>query len=86
MKLILIILLFRFGTWLTHVEWPSTTSKRVLDQPIRLKPGQTFDGFAENGGKWIRYVRSRFRKVDGLLGDAASHKAALKNVILGPNS
>ena len=34
----------------------------------------------------IRYERSRFRKVDDLLGDAASHKAALKNVILGPNS
>ena len=52
MKLILIILLFRFGTWLTRLEWPSTTSTKVLDQPIRLKPGQTFDGFAENEGKY----------------------------------
>ena len=58
-------------------------------QLIRLKPGQTFDDFAENEDKWVRYKRSRFRNVNGLLGDAVfilSHKATIKNVILGPNS
>jgi len=52
MKLILIILLFRFGTWLTRLEWPSTTSTKVLDQPIRVESGETYDGFAENEGKY----------------------------------
>ena len=73
MKLLLISLLV--GTCLTSVEWPSATSTKVLTQPIRVKPKETFDGFAENEGKWVRYERGRSglgdcTNVDGGINDA----------------
>ena len=92
MKLILISLLV--GTCLTSVEWPKASSTKVLTQPIRLKPGETFDGFKENGGKWVRYERGisglgDCTNIDGGINDAVfilDSKSTLKNVILGPNS
>ena len=92
MKLILISLLV--GTCLTSVEWPKASSTKVLTQPIRLKPGETFDGFKENGGKWVRYERGisglgDCTNIDGGINDAVfilDSSSTLKNVILGPNS
>jgi len=92
MKLVLITLLV--GACLTQVEWPTATSTKVISNPIRIKPRQIFDGFKENGGKWVRYERGSSRmgdctKVEGGTDDAVfilEAKATLKNVILGPNS
>ena len=92
MKLLLISLLVE--TCLTSVEWPSATSTKVLDQPIRVKSGETYDGFAENGGKWVKYERGisglgDCTNVDGGMNDAVfilDSKSKLRNVILGPNS
>ena len=92
MKLILIALLV--GACLTNVEWPSSTSTKVITQPIRVKSGETYDGFAENGRKWVRYERGILwlgdcTNVDGGMNDAVfilDNSATLKNVILGPNS
>ena len=60
MKLILITLL----VWacLTHVQWPSATSTKIVKECIFILPGQTYDGFLENGGKWVRYERGIDRK------------------------
>ena len=55
MKLILITLLV--GACLTHVQWPSATSTKIVKECIFILPGQTYDGFLENGGKWVRYER-----------------------------
>jgi len=93
MKLILIALLV--GACLTHVQWPIATSTKIVKREfIYLLPGQTYDGFLENGGKWVRYERGIDRKdncgkIDGDRFDAVFelyNGATLKNVILGQNS
>jgi len=56
--------------------------------------GQTYDGFLENGRKWVRYERGIDRKgncgkINGDRGDTVFelyNGATLKNVILGQNS
>ena len=90
MKLLLISLLV--GTCLTSVEWPKASSTKILTQPIRLNPEETFDGFKENGGKWVRYERGKSRlgdctSIDRDMSEAVfilESRATLKNVILGP--
>ena len=57
MKLILIVLLFWVGTCLTSAKWPTASSTKVISQPIIIYHDETFDGFAENGGKWVKYER-----------------------------
>ena len=56
MKFVLVALLV--GACLT-VNWPSVSSTKTLDKAITVYAGQTFDGFAKNGGKWVRYERGR---------------------------
>ena len=92
MKLLFISILV--GTFLTSLEWPSTTSTKVLTEPIRVKAGETYDGFKENGGKWVKYERGisglgDCTNVNGGMNDAVfilESNSRLKNVILGPNS
>ena len=94
MKLILIGLLI--GACLTHVQWPIAASTKIVKSYTHISPGQTYDGFLENGGKWVRYERGINRKdncdninIEGTHTDYVFillKKATLKNVILGPNS
>ena len=57
MKLILISLLV--GARLTNVEWPIATSTKVVIRHITVLPGKTYDSFAENLCKWVRYQRGK---------------------------
>jgi len=92
MKFVLLAVLV--GVCLTGVTWPSPSSTKAVAQPIRVRAGQTFDGFKENQGKWVRYERGRagYRdcvNIDGRKTDAVfilGKVATLKNVILGPYS
>ena len=91
MKFVLVALLV--GACLT-VNWPSVSSTKTLGSPITVSAGQTFDGFAKNGGKWVRYERGRSglgdcTKVEGGKADAVfllQKGAVLKNVVLGAKS
>jgi len=56
MKFIVIALLV--GACLT-VTWPSVSGTKTLGSPMTIKAGQTYDGKASNGGKWIRFERGR---------------------------
>ena len=92
MKLIIIALLV--GACLTSVEWPRATYTKNPYGVIFVMPGQTFDGFLENKGKWVRYEKGiptlhECNKSDGRSDDAVFllfNKATLKNVILGTQS
>ena len=57
MKFVLVALLV--GACLSGVSWPNPSGTKVIGAPITVKAGQTFDGFKQNGGKWIRYERGR---------------------------
>jgi len=91
MKFVLVALLV--GACLT-VSWPSATKTITKSAPITVKDGQTFDGFRENGNKWVRYDRGRknlgnCKNVEGGKKDAVfllGKGATLKNVILGANA
>ena len=91
MKFVLVALLV--GACLT-VSWPSATKTVTKSAPIEVKDGQTFDGFKENGNKWVRYDRGRknlgnCKNVEGGKKDAVFllyKGATLKNVILGANA
>ena len=91
MKFVLVALLV--GACLT-VSWPSVSSTKTLGSPITVKAGQVFDGFKQNGGKWVRYERGRTglgdcSKVEGGKADAVfllEKGAVLKNVVLGAKS
>ena len=91
MKFLLITLLV--GTCLT-VTWPKVSSIKTVGAPITVKAGSTFDGFAKNNGKWVRYERGRnglgdCTKVEGGKADAVfllEKGATLKNVVLGAKS
>jgi len=88
-----ILLAFFIGLALT-ITWPSATKTITKNAPITVKAGQIFDGFKENGNKWVRYDRGRKNlgdcsKVEGGQKDAVfllEKGATLKNVILGANS
>jgi len=91
MKFLLITLLV--GTCLT-VTWPKVSSIKTVGAPITVRAGSTFDGFAKNNGKWVRYERGRnglgdCTKVEGGKADAVfllEKGATLKNVVLGAKS
>ena len=76
------------------VTWPNPSSTKVIGSPITVKAGQAFDGFKQNGGKWVRYERGRTglgdcSKVEGGKADAVfllEKGATLKNVVLGARS
>lgn len=57
MKFIIVALLV--GACLTGVSWPSASSTKTLGSPMTIKAGQTYDGKASNGGKWVRFERGR---------------------------
>ena len=75
-------------------SWPKATSTKSLSAPITVKAGQTYDGKALNGNKWVRFDRGLSNLGDcgslsGNRNDAVfilERDATLKNVILGPNS
>lgn len=76
------------------VSWPNPKGTIPLTKPITVEAGKTFDGFAENGGQWMRYERGitglgDCTKVEGGSKDPVfilKTGAKLKNVVLGPNS
>jgi len=76
------------------VSWPKAASTKSLSSPITVKAGQTYDAYALNGNKWIRFDRGRTNLGDcgslsGSKNDAVfilEKGATLKNAILGPNS
>ena len=76
------------------VSWPKATSTKSLSAPITVKAGETYDGKALNGNKWVRFDRGLSNLGDcgslsGNRNDAVfilEKDATLKNVILGPNS
>ena len=92
MKFIIVALLV--GACLTGVSWPSASATKTLGSPMTIKAGQTYDGKASNGGKWVRFERGRSglgdcTKVEGGKADAVfllEKGATLKNVILGAKS
>jgi len=85
MKFVLVALLL--GACLT-VTWPSVSSTKTLSSPMTIKAGQTYDGKASNGGKWVRFERGRSglgdcTKVEGGKADAVfllEKGATLKNL------
>ena len=91
MKFVVVALLI--GACLT-VTWPTASSTKTLSSPMTIKSGQTYDGKASNGGKWVRFERGRSglgdcTKVEGGKADAVfllDKGATLKNVILGAKS
>ena len=76
------------------VSWPKATSTNSLSSPITVKAGETYDGYAINGNKWVRYDRGKSdlgdcKSLAGSKKDAVfilEKGATLKNVILGANS
>ena len=74
--------------------WPKASTTKSLTSPITVKAGETYDGYALNGNKWVRYDRGRANLGDcgsltGNKNDAVfilEKGATLRNVILGPNS
>ena len=92
MKFIIVALLV--GACLTGVSWPSASATKTLSSPMTIKAGQTYDGKASNGGKWVRFERGRSglgdcTSVEGGKADAVfllEKGATLKNVILGAKS
>ena len=91
MKFVIVALLV--GACLT-VSWPSVSSTKTLSAPMTIKAGQTYDGLAKNGNKWVRFERGRTglgdcSKVEGGKADAVfllEKGATLKNVVLGAKS
>jgi hypothetical protein len=77
-----------------NVSWPKASSTSSLSSPITVKAGETYDGYAINGNKWVRYDRGKSNLGDcanlsGTKNDAVfilEKGATLKNVILGANS
>ena len=91
MKFVVVALLI--GACLT-VTWPTASATKTLSSPMTIKAGQTYDGKASNGGKWVRFERGRSglgdcKSVEGGKADAVfllEKGATLKNVILGAKS
>jgi len=91
MKFVVVALLI--GACLT-VTWPVASATKTLKSPMTIKAGQTYDGKASNGGKWVRFERGRSglgdcKSVEGGKADAVfllEKGATLKNVILGAKS
>ncbi len=88
-----ILLAFCIGLALS-VTWPTATKTITKSAAITVKAGKTFDGFAENSNKWVRYERGvsglgDCSNVEGGKSDAVfllEKGATLKNVILGAKS
>ena len=91
MKFVLVALLV--GACLT-VTWPTASATKTLSSAMTIKAGQTYDGYASNGNKWVRFERGKSglgdcSNVEGGKADAVfllEKGATLKNVILGANS
>jgi hypothetical protein len=85
MKFVILALLFA-----ACVTWPTASGTKSLSAPMTIKAGQTYDGLAKNGNKWVRFERGRSglgdcTNVEGGKADAIfflEKGATLKNEIL----
>ena len=41
------------------MSWPKASSTKTLSAQITVKAGQTYDAYALNGNKWVRFDRGR---------------------------